>query len=45
MAEQPIQQNEFEDITVEELDEISGGNAATLGTASCPICCISSVSN
>jgi hypothetical protein len=47
MAEQLNPENtpEVEDVTVEELDEISGGSIGTFGTASCPLCCISSISN
>jgi bacteriocin-like protein len=44
MAEQPTKQqdNEFEDLTIEELDQVSGG--ATLSSVSCPFCTLSSIS-
>jgi len=43
MPEQTIKQNDqFEDLTIEELDQISGGAGSTIFCASCPICTLSS---
>jgi bacteriocin-like protein len=46
MSEQLMKQNDdaFEDITIEELDQISGGAAGTLSSVSCPFCTLSSIS-
>jgi bacteriocin-like protein len=46
MPEQLMKQNDdaFEDITIEELDQISGGAAGTLSSVSCPFCTLSSIS-
>jgi len=50
MAEQTSPQNdsalsaaESEDLTIEELDEVSGGAAGTIFCVSCPVCTFSSV--
>jgi bacteriocin-like protein len=45
MPEQFTKQNDtFEDLTIEELDQISGGAAGTLSSVSCPFCTLSSIS-
>jgi bacteriocin-like protein len=46
MSEQSIKQqnDELEDLTIEELDQISGGVVSTISSSSCPFCTFSSIS-